>query len=76
MNFLDIFKMKDETYNKLKYVALVFLPIAASLYGGLAEVWGWPYGTQIQTSISLINTALGGWLLVSTAQYNKTKSST
>ena len=75
-NFLKIFKVKDSVYNVLKYIALIGLPILGTAWGSLAEIWGLPYGPEIQQTISIISTALGGWLLVSTAQYNKTKSST
>lgn len=63
--------MSNKLYDVLKWIALIVLPALATLYLGLANVWGLPYGEEISTTITLIDTFLGAVLMVSTAQYNK-----
>lgn len=63
--------MKDNTYNILKRIAQVVLPALASLYFGLAQIWGLPYAGEVVGTISLIDTFLGVILGISTKSYNK-----
>lgn len=64
-------KMSNETYDILKFIALIFLPAAGTLYFALAAIWGLPYGEQIVGTITAVDTFLGALLGISTAQYNK-----
>lgn len=64
-------KLKNAWYDSLKWVALVFLPALAVLYGALAKIWGWPYPDEIVYTITAIDTFLGGLLGISTISYNK-----
>lgn len=64
-------KMKNSTYDILKWVAQILLPALATLYAALVGVWGLPYGTQIVGTISAVDIFLGALLGVSTANYNK-----
>ena len=63
--------MSNKIYNILKWIAMIVLPACATLYLGLSNVWGLPYGEEVSTTISLINTFLGTVLMISTNQYNK-----
>ena len=63
--------MSNNVYNILKWVAMIVLPALATLYLGLSNVWGLPYGEEVSTTITLINTFLGTVLMISTNQYNK-----
>lgn len=63
--------MSNKVYDILKYIALIALPAAATLYLGLAAIWGLPYGEAISGTIMLIDTFLGTLLGVSTKKYNK-----
>ena len=63
--------MSNKVYDILKYIAQIVLPTIATLYFGLAQIWGLPYAEQIVGSISLIDAALGTILGISTAQYKK-----
>lgn len=63
--------MSNKVYNILKWVAMIVLPALATLYLGLSNVWGLPYGEEVSTTITLINTFLGTVLMISTNQYNK-----
>ena len=63
--------MSNKIYNVLKWIAMIVLPALATLYLGLSNVWGLPYGEEVSTTITLINTFLGTVLMISTNQYNK-----
>ena len=64
-------KLENKVYDALKYIALIVLPAVATLYSGLAKVWGLPYGAEIPATIMLIDTFLGVLLKVSTDNYWK-----
>lgn len=68
-------KMKDKTYDILKFIAQIFLPALGTLYFALASIWGLPYGEQIVGTITAIDTFLGAILKISTTQYNKDNNS-
>ena len=63
--------MSNKVYNILKWIAMIVLPALATLYLGLSNVWGLPYGEEVSTTITLVNTFLGTVLMISTNQYNK-----
>lgn len=63
--------MNNKVYDVLKWIALIVLPALATFYLGLSNVWGLPYGEEISTTITLIDTFLGAVLMVSTHNYNK-----
>ena len=63
--------MSNKVYDVLKYIALIFLPALGTLYFGLAQIWGLPYGEQIVGTITVIDTFLGALLGISTKMYNK-----
>ena len=66
-----MFRMTNETYDFLKYVAQIVLPAAGTLYGALAGIWGLPYGEQIVATIAAADLFLGAVLKISTDDYNK-----
>ena len=63
--------LSNKQYDILKWIALVLLPALGTLYFGLAQIWGFPYGEQIVGTITVIDTFLGVILGISTVQYNK-----
>lgn len=63
--------MSDKLYNVLKYIALIALPAAGTLYYALAGIWGFPYGEQVVGTITAVDTFMGVLLGISTASYNK-----
>lgn len=65
------FKMENDTYDFLKYIALIALPAIGTAYFGLAQIWGFPYGEQIVGTITVIDTLLGTLLQISTSNYYK-----
>ena len=62
-------KMKNETYDVLKFVAQILLPAAGTLYFALASIWGFPCGEQIVGTITAIDAFLGTCLGISTKNY-------
>ena len=67
------FKLSNEMYDILKYVAQYLLPALGTLYFALAGIWGLPYGEQIVGTVTAVDTFLGVLLGLSTSQYNKQK---
>lgn len=67
--------MTNKTYDILKIVAIVILPLIQVLYTGLAKIWGFGFGTEIDQTIQLIvaalNTILGVALVKSSSDYHK-----
>ncbi len=68
-----MFKLKDATYDVLKWIALICLPALGVAYSALAGVWGWPYADEIVRTANAVCVLLGALLGISTAEYNKTK---
>lgn len=64
-------KMNSKVYDVLKWVALVLLPGAATLYFALSNIWGLPYVEQIAGTVTAIETFLGVLLGISSAGYYK-----
>ena len=64
-------KLSNDTYDKLKWIALIFLPALGTLYFALASIWGLPYGEQVVGTITAIDAFLGALLGVSTTNYYK-----
>lgn len=63
--------MNNKVYDILKWIAMIVLPALATLYLGLSNVWGLPFGEEISTTITLVNTFLGAVLMISNTQYKK-----
>lgn len=64
-------KMSNETYDVLKYVALIVLPALGTLYAALSQIWGLPFGSEVTATILALDTFLGAILKISTDKYNK-----
>lgn len=64
-------KIPDKVYDILKWVVIIVLPAAATLYNVLASVWGWPFADEVVKTVTAIDTFLGAVLCISTATYNK-----
>lgn len=67
------FRLSNEVYDILKFIAQIVLPAAGTLYFALAGIWNWPYGKQIVGTITAVDAFLGALLGISTAAYNKTE---
>ena len=58
-----------ELSQKLKKVALIFLPALATLWLTLGKIWGLPYTTEIGATITAVAVFLGACLEVSSKNY-------
>ena len=67
--------MSNKTYDRLKWLAMYFLPALGTLYFALAGIWGLPYGEQLVGTITAIDTFLGVILGISKSKYNKCSQS-
>ena len=54
-----MFKMANETYDILKYIAQIVLPAAGTLYFALAKIWSLPYGPEIVGTSTAVDAFLG-----------------
>ena len=63
--------MNNKLYDRLKDVALVWMPTAITLYGVLTATWGWPYGEQILAKLTGLNAALGSIVKYHKSKYDK-----
>ena len=64
-------KLRDKTYDALKWIALICLPSTATFYCALAPVWGWPCADEVAKTANAVCVLLGALLGISTAQYYK-----
>lgn len=64
-------KLSNRAYDVLKWITLIVLPAIASLYFGLAQIWGFPYGEQVVGTIAVVCTFLGAILGISNVRYKK-----
>lgn len=66
--------LPDKVYNVLKWVVMIVLPAAATLYVLLANTWGFPYADEISATITGVTTFLGAILGISSRSYKKSTS--
>lgn len=64
--------MSNKLYDFLSACVKLGLPAAATLYFGLSQIWGFPYGEQVVGTIALLETFLGVTLLIAARKYEKT----
>lgn len=70
-----MFKMSNEMYDVLKFIAQILLPACGTLYFALASIWGLPYGEQVVGTITAVDAFLGACLGISTKQYKEDDAS-
>lgn len=66
----DKVMLSDKAYRWGKKLVQVILPAIASLYFGLAKIWGLPDAEEVVGSIAVITTFLGVVLGVSSMNYD------
>lgn len=66
-------KMTNQTYDFLKWVALIALPAVVTFVAAVGEIWGLPYTTQIAATIAAADALLGACLQVSSSNYAEKK---
>ncbi|MFV3037672.1 phage holin, partial [Klebsiella pneumoniae] len=62
-----------KNYKRVKWLVSVVLPALGTLVGTLGKAYGWAQTDLAVTTLAAITTFLGGTMLHSTAQYNKTE---
>lgn len=69
------FTMSNKVYDVLKIIVAVVLPVISTLYVGLADIWGFGFGEQVDKTIQLIiaaiNAVLGIAIVKSSSDYHK-----
>lgn len=63
--------MKDKTYDRLKWFALIFVPAFETLILSVGKIWSIPYYTEIGATVAAIGVFLGALLGVSCYNYGK-----
>lgn len=63
-------KMSNDTYDSLKIIALLVLPLA-ELMSSLAGIWGIPYGHQIVATLVALDVFVGAIVKMSSDNYRK-----
>ena len=64
--------LPNKLYDILKWLVMIVIPAAATLYAALGEVWGFPYIQEIGITATAICTFIGAIIGISTVEYNKT----
>lgn len=62
--------MSNRTYDTIKTIALVAVPVLAFL-GSLCAIWNIPHGEQITATLTAIDTLLGALVIVLSKIYHK-----
>lgn len=62
-------KMKNETYDLLKKVCLMFTPIVTFILA-LTDVWGFTWGAELAATVSAIGVLIGSCLDISSRNYH------
>ena len=62
-------QLNNKVYDLLKWVCLIVLPAAETLYLAVSGIWGLPRAQEVVGTIAAVETFLGALLGVSSAQY-------
>lgn len=71
MDLQTIWHLSDSTYLKLKWIAMVFMPLFITFVGLVLTTLGVPKADLIISLMAGFNTMLGGLVMKSTSEYNK-----
>lgn len=64
--------LSNRVYDALKWITLVLLPAIGVFYLAMANTWGFPYGTEVVSTIAAIDLFLAALLGISTNKFNIT----
>lgn len=62
--------LSNNMYDRLKWIAQIFLPALATLYFALSQIWGLPKGAEVVGTITALDTFLGLLLGLATKAYD------
>lgn len=68
------FKLSNEDYDVLKWIATYLLPAVGTLYFALSSIWGLPCGEQVVGTITAVDAFMGAILGISSYNYNKAEN--
>lgn len=63
--------LSDGVYSVAKWIVMIVMPSAGSLYFALSQLWGFPYGQQVVGSVAAVTAFFGLLLGVSSYQYRR-----
>ena len=66
-------KISNKTYDRMKWVALIFIPAFETLILTVGKIWSIPYYLEIGATIAAIGLFLGSLLGVSSYNYYDNK---
>lgn len=61
--------LKKGVYDTVKWIALIFLPAAGTLYAAFAIIWDLKYTVQVTNSVLAVDTFLGALVGISSKGY-------
>lgn len=61
----------NKTYDILKWIAMILLPAAITLFGTIGSVLGWGFTDKVITIAVAVDTFLGTILGISSSAYKK-----
>lgn len=64
-------KLSNKAYDFLKWFALVAIPAIEGFWLTVGKVWGFPYLTEIGTTIAAVGLFIAALIGVSTVNYRK-----
>ena len=67
-------RLKDSTYDFLKWYALIAIPAIEGFWLTVGKVWGFPYLTEIGTTIAAVGILIAALIGVSTKNYKKSQN--
>ena len=62
-------KLSNAQYDFMKWVTTILLPGLSVLYVALANVWGFPYATEVAATVAAVTAFLGAVLQISSANF-------
>ena len=66
-------KLSNEAYDRLKWIALVFLPAFEALILTLGKIWGFPYYAEVGATAAAFGVFLAALLGISSKAYYKSE---
>lgn len=61
--------MSDVWYDRLKWIALIFLPALGTFYYAIAIIWNLPYAEEVVATVTALDTFLGALVKYSADKY-------
>ena len=67
--------LSNKIYNVIKWLVMIVLPAAATLYTTLGGIWGLPFVDQVPPALTAIATFLGAICMISSKVYASKRTS-